>query len=72
MISFDFLTGVETKENEKIYVEAERLSNFVIKIIVYGTFWIPTLTLAPIVLAVHHWCSGKYAIDSWIILFPVW
>lgn len=69
---FDFLAGVGKHENEKIYVEAEKLSNFSTKIIIYGTFWIPTLTLAPIVLAVHHWYLEKYTLDSWIILFPVW
>lgn len=58
--------------NKAIYVRAEQRNDFASKIILVGLASIPIAFLSPFVLAAYHWCLGKFTIDSWFFLYPVW
>lgn len=67
-----YFSGARLKLNTAIYARAEQRNNFATKIILKGLVPIPIAFLSPFVLAAYHWCLGKYTIDSWFFLYPVW
>lgn len=72
LIDFPWFIGEEKGKSEKIYVKATQKASFATKIIIYGSLWVPILSISPFLLAAYHWCLGIYTLDSWILFFPVW
>lgn len=64
--------GTQKKENEMIYRRADQENDNLTKYIICGGILICVSPLTPFVLVAYHWFCGKYTLDSWIFLHPVW
>lgn len=63
--------GTKLPGNSTLYVETQRRVRFQTKMFaIIFVSSIPTMSIFMIVA--YDWCMGKYSIDSWHFLFPVW
>lgn len=64
-------SGKNLAGNNSLYKQTQQQVQFRNKIIAV-IFAVPLLYFFPFVIVAYDWCIGRYSIDSWTLVFPIW